>query len=203
MSRTDRPGSEDWVSSALTVPNLLSAFRILLVPLFIWTFLERQTIEPLVIFFIAAISDLFDGFIARHLHQRSRLGAILDPAGDKLLTTASYILLTLPGIGGPNRIPLWLTIIVFARDLMIVGGVLWAYLIMGVKTVLPVFIGKLTTAFQVGTVFLVLLTNHLGKQAEWMIVFYALTAGFTLASWILYYQRGLRLLRERRAAEES
>ena len=203
MSRTDRPEAEDWVSSALTVPNLLSAFRILLVPLFIWTFLERQTIEPLVIFFIAAISDLFDGFIARHLHQRSRLGTILDPAGDKLLTTASYILLTLPGIGGPNRIPLWLTIIVFARDLMIVGGVLWAYLIMGVKTVLPVFLGKLTTAFQVGTVFLVLLTNHLGKQAGWMLVFYALTAGFTLASWILYYQRGLRLLRERRAAEES
>ncbi len=44
MSRTDRPEAEDWVSSALTVPNLLSAFRILLVPLFIWTFLERQTI---------------------------------------------------------------------------------------------------------------------------------------------------------------
>jgi len=80
MSRTDRPEAEDWVSSALTVPNLLSAFRILLVPLFIWTFLERKTIEPLVIFFIAAISDLFDGFIARHLHQRSRLGTILDPA---------------------------------------------------------------------------------------------------------------------------
>jgi len=203
MSRTDRPEAEDWVSSALTVPNLLSAFRILLVPLFIWTFLERKTIEPLVIFFIAAISDLFDGFIARHLHQRSRLGTILDPAGDKLLTAASYILLTLPGIGGPNRVPLWLTIIVFARDLMIVGGVLWAYLIMGVKTVLPVFLGKLTTAFQVGTVFLILLPNHLGKQAGWMLVFYALTAGFTLASWILYYQRGLRLLRERRAAEES
>ena len=46
MSLTDRPEAEDWVSSALTVPNLLSAFRILLVPLFIWTFLERQTTSP-------------------------------------------------------------------------------------------------------------------------------------------------------------
>ncbi len=203
MSRPQNPGTEGWVSSAVTVPNILSAFRILLVPLFVWSLLEGQTLEPLVIFFIAGISDLFDGFIARHLHQRSRLGAILDPTGDKLLMAASYILLTLPQVGGPNRIPLWLTVIVFARDLMIVGGVLWAYLAFGIRPVLPTFVGKLTTAFQVGTVFLVLLTNHLGEKAGWMDAFYGITAALTLASWILYYLRGLRILRERRSTERD
>jgi len=203
MTEPKNPAAEGWVSSAVTVPNILSAFRILLVPLFIWAILERQTIEPLVIFFIAGISDLFDGFIARHLHQRSRLGAILDPAGDKLLMAASYILLTIPGVVGPNRIPLWLTLIVFARDLMIVGGVLWAYLAFGLKPVLPMFVGKLTTAFQVGTVFLVLLTNHLGKKAGWTDVFFAATAALTLTSWLLYYLRGLRILRERRSSGKA
>jgi len=203
MSLPKNQGTDGWVSSIVTVPNILSAFRILLVPLFIWALLERQTIEPLVIFFIAGVSDLFDGFIARHLHQRSRLGAILDPAGDKLLMAASYILLTLPRVVDPNRIPLGLTLIVFARDLMIVGGVLWAYLTFGIKPVLPTIVGKLTTAFQVGTVFLVLLTNHLGKKAGWMNPVYGITAALTLASWILYYLRGLRILRERRASQRS
>jgi cardiolipin synthase len=200
MREPQIPRAEGWESSIITVPNILSAFRILLVPIFIWALLERQTIEPLIIFFIAGISDLFDGFIARHLHQRSKLGVILDPAGDKLLMAASYILLTLPGVAGPNRIPLWLVIIVFARDLMIVGGVLWAYLAFGIKPVLPTLAGKLTTAFQVGTVFLVLLTNHLGKEAWWMIIIYGITTAMTLASWSLYYLRGLRILRERRSS---
>jgi len=196
-------GAEGLLSSTFTVPNFLSAFRILLVPIFIWSLLERQTIEPPVIFFIAGISDLFDGFIARHLHQRSRLGVILDPAGDKLLMAASYILLALPGVAVPNRIPWWLTVLVFGRDLMIVAGTFWAYLTFKIKPVLPTIIGKFTTAFQVGTVFLVLVTNSMGKKAGWMMIFFGLTGALTLASWILYFLRGLRILRERRAARAA
>lgn len=203
MKEARDQGPEGLVSSIFTVPNLLSAFRILLVPIFIWSILERQTIEPLVIFFIAGISDLFDGFIARHLHQRSRLGVLLDPAGDKLLMAASYILLTLPGVAGPNRIPFWLTVLVFARDVMIVGGVLWAYLKYRIRPVLPTAAGKFTTAFQVGTVFLVLLTNYLGSYAKWMMIFYGVTAALTLTSWTLYYLRGRRILRERRSSEPA
>jgi len=203
MRPSRETGGEGLISSIFTVPNYLSAFRILLVPLFVWSILEHQTVEPMVIFFIAATSDLFDGFIARHLHQRSRLGVILDPAGDKLLMAASYILLAVPGLVGPNRIPVWLTVIVFGRDVMIVCGVLWAYLTFRIQPVLPTIVGKLTTAFQVGTVFLVLLTNYLGKRAEWLIVVFGLTAAFTLFSWALYYIRGRRILREQASAGPS
>lgn len=186
-----------FLSATVTVPNVLSAFRILLVPLFIGLVLSGDTLEPLLIFCLAGITDLFDGFIARHLHQRSKLGVILDPAGDKLLMAASYILLALPAVTGPNRIPVVLTAIVFGRDLMITAGVLWAYLTFRIGPVLPMIVGKLTTAFQVGTVFLVLLMNHLGKKAGWLIVFYAITGGLTLTSWIFYFLRGLRIVRNR------
>jgi len=201
ITKENPSSSEGLISSIVTVPNILSTFRILLVPLFIWSLLTRKTLEPLFIFFIAGITDLFDGFIARHLHQRSRLGAILDPAGDKLLMAASYIVLALPRIVGPNRIPLWLTVIVFARDLLIVVGVFWAYLALRINPVLPTIVGKLTTAFQVGTVFLVLLANHLGPEAGWIIVFHGITAALTLASGVHYFRRGLRILRDRRSSE--
>ncbi len=197
MTKPQSPAAEKFLSSTVTVPNILSAFRILLVPLFAWLLLSGDTFKPLLIFCIAGITDLFDGFIARHLHQRSKLGVILDPVGDKLLMAASYIVLALPGIAGPNRIPLWLTVIVFGRDLMIAGGVLWAYLTFRISPVLPMLIGKLTTAFQVGTVFLVLLMNHLGKEAGGLIFFYVITGGLTLISWVMYFLRGLRILRER------
>jgi len=197
----DLPPAERLASAVVTVPNILSAFRILLVPLFVWSLLSRKTLEPLLIFFIAATTDLFDGFIARHLHQRSRLGVVLDPAGDKMLMAASYIVLTLPGVVGPNRIPLGLTLLVFARDLMIVGGVLWAYLTFRLDPLLPSIIGKLTTAFQVGTVFLVLLTNHLGSEPGFLVIFHGITAALTAASGTQYFRRGLRILRDRRISK--
>jgi cardiolipin synthase len=154
------------LSTVVTVPNLLSAFRILLVPIFLWLVLERKTTEPLFVFFIAAITDFFDGFVARRFHQKSRLGIILDPAGDKLLMAASYIVLAIPGVTGPNRIPLWLTAVVFARDLMIASGVVWAYLRWRQPSLPPTIVGKYTTAFQVGTIFLVLLRITRGSRRD-------------------------------------
>jgi cardiolipin synthase len=197
MRKPSNPVADRFLSATVTVPNVLSAFRILLVPLFVGLILSRDTFKPLLIFCVAGFTDLFDGFIARHLHQRSKLGVILDPAGDKLLMAASYIILALPGVAGPNRIPVGLTVIVFGRDLMIVAGVLWAYLSFRIGPVLPMVVGKLTTAFQVGTIFLVLLMNHLGKKAGWLIVFYVITGGLTLASWTIYFLRGLRIVRDR------
>jgi cardiolipin synthase len=195
-SKQNPPPTEGLISSIVTVPNILSAFRILLVPLFVASLLTHKTLEPLFIFFVAGISDLFDGFIARHLHQRSRLGAILDPTGDKLLMAASYIV-------RPNRIPLWLTALVFGRDLMIVGGVFWAYLSFKHRPDFPTIVGKVCTAFQVGTVFLVLLTNHLGAKAGWLIIFFGITAALTLTSGVQYFRRGLRILRDRNSAEAN
>ena len=190
---------DDLRSAVLTLPNFISAFRIILVPFFVVAVLDQATGRALVIFFVAGISDLLDGFTARLFHVRSRLGMLLDPAGDKLLLTASYIVLTLPAIARPNAIPLGLTILIFLRDILIVGGALIAFRLWRQTAFPPSLVGKFSTAFQVGTVFLVLLLNDLGRAPGWMIVFYAITIFLTVASGADYFIYGLKVLKENRS----
>lgn len=185
-------------SDILTIPNLLSIFRILLVPIFLWSMLNGRSFEALLIFFLAGLTDLLDGFTARVWHQRSKLGTVLDPAGDKLLMATSYIILTLPSVAAPNFIPLWLTVIVFGRDLLIVTGAFIAFLSWRQKSFTPSFLGKITTACQVGTVFLVLLLNYLQVSPWYMIWVYGITLFWTVASGVHYFIYGLSVLRQNR-----
>jgi cardiolipin synthase (CMP-forming) len=194
---TRRP-PEDLGSTILTLPNVISAFRIVLVPFFVSAVLGQRTRAALVLFTLAGMSDLLDGFTARLLHARSRLGMLLDPAGDKLLMTASYILLTLPAVARPNVLPLGLTALVFLRDIMIVGGALMAFRRWRQTTFPPSLLGKFSTAFQVGTIFLVLLLNDLGRAPGWMAIFYAVVIFLTVASGADYFIYGLKVLKEHR-----
>jgi cardiolipin synthase len=167
----DKP--EALKSDILTLPNLLSVFRILLVPVFLWSLLSRKAFEALLIFFLAGLTDVLDGFTARIWHQRSKLGTILDPAGDKLLMVTSYVVLSLSSVASPNFIPIWLTLVVFARDLLIVTGAFIAYLSWRQTTFAPSLLGKISTICQVGTVFLVLLLNFYHVSPRSMVaVFY-------------------------------
>jgi cardiolipin synthase (CMP-forming) len=192
---TRRP-PDDLRSTILTLPNVISAFRIVLVPFFVLAVLDGRTRDSLVIFFVAGISDLLDGFTARLFNVRSRLGMLLDPAGDKLLMTASYIILTLPGVARPNTLPLGLTALVFLRDILIVGGALIAFRRWRQTTFPPSLLGKFSTAFQVGTIFLVLLLNDLGRAPGWLTVFYAVAVFLTIASGADYFIYGLKVLKE-------
>ncbi|MDP2914112.1 MAG: CDP-alcohol phosphatidyltransferase family protein [Candidatus Aminicenantes bacterium] len=194
----DRERTEALKSAVFTIPNLLSAFRILLVPIFLWSILNGRSWEAVLIFFLAGLTDLLDGFTARVWHQRSKLGTILDPAGDKLLMAASYVVLTLPQVAGPNHIPLWLTVIVFARDLLIVAGAFIAFLSWHQGAFPPSFLGKITTACQVGTVFLVLWLNYRQAVPGFMSWIYVITLLTTIASGVHYFVFGLSVLRQHR-----
>jgi cardiolipin synthase len=192
--------SEALKSDILTLPNLLSVFRILLVPVFLWSLLNKKAFAALVIFFLAGLTDVLDGFTARIWHQQSKLGTILDPAADKLLMVTSYVVLTLPSVASPNFIPIWLTLAVFARDLLIVTGAFIAYLSWGQTTFTPSLLGKISTICQVGTVFLVLLLNFYRVTAWPVDAVYYLTLLTTLASGVNYFIYGLQTLRARRKA---
>ncbi len=73
----------------LTVPNAMSAFRILLIPVMIWLYIiEKQYILTVVVLLVSGLTDMADGFVARHFHQISNLGKILDPIADKLTQIA-------------------------------------------------------------------------------------------------------------------
>lgn len=185
-------------SDIFTIPNVLSIFRILLVPVFLRSLLNHRPAEALLLFFIAGITDLLDGLAARMWHQRSKLGIVLDPAGDKLLMATSFIALTIPSLARPNTIPVWLTTTVIFRDLLISGGALYAYLAWRQKAFLPTLLGKISTGCQVGMIFLVLLFNY-RDSAPWIMPWiFGITLFWTLASGVHYFIEGLKILRERR-----
>ncbi len=128
----------------MTLPNLISLFRLLLVPLTIWLMLVSRFSAAFWVFLAAGVSDGVDGFIAKHFNQQSDLGAVLDPLADKTLLMSVYITLGVTG-----ALPAWLVILVVARDIMILGGFLLQGLLGTLPAVKPLFVSKLNTALQI------------------------------------------------------
>lgn len=177
----------------LTVPNLLSLLRMGLVPVFILAVLEEQPLKALLIFLAAGVTDALDGFIARVWKQQSLLGTYLDPIADKLLLMTAYVVLAIPGQHPGMLIPAWVSVLVLARDLLIVIVALVLHLATGVKSFPPTLVSKATTLVQVVTAVLVLLTGlaegfePVAEVAVW------LTALLTVVSGLNYLFRAGRL----------
>ena len=98
----------------LTVPNLLSFLRLALVPVFLVLLVEGEDFVALAVLALSGFTDFLDGYLARRLNQVSKLGQLLDPAADRL-----YILAALLGLGWRDLVPLWLVIVIIARDVML------------------------------------------------------------------------------------
>src|SRR5688500_5284456 len=109
----------------------------MLVPAFVLLVVYGYLGCSLVAFLVAGITDALDGLIARRAGQRTSLGAWLDPMADKLLLVTTFIVLTLPGITLTNHLPLWLTIIVISRDIVIVAVAAIVNLAVGPRTCRP------------------------------------------------------------------
>jgi cardiolipin synthase len=177
----------------VTIPNLLSLFRMGLVPLFIIALVGDHPVRALVIFLVAGVTDGLDGFIARFWGQQSHLGSYLDPIADKLLLTSAYVMLAIPPQDGGLAIPVWVSILVIARDVLIVIVALILYLALDVGHFPPAMIGKLTTVVQVVTVVLVMLARSMAAfQIPAVGAIYA-TATFTVASGFFYIVRASRM----------
>ncbi|HEY4592261.1 MAG TPA: CDP-alcohol phosphatidyltransferase family protein, partial [Thermoanaerobaculia bacterium] len=93
-----------------TIPNLLSLFRMGLIPLFVILVVNGDLRKALLVFVVAGVTDALDVFIARFWHQQSPLGAYLDPIADKLLLTTAYVMLSIPSLNHGTLIPAWITI---------------------------------------------------------------------------------------------
>ena len=151
----------------LTLPNQLTLFRMVLIPFFVVAVLYGRMGWALAIFVLAGLTDALDGLVARLTGQRSSLGAFLDPMADKLLMTAAFVVLSLPPmVSQPqfhltNRLPIWLSILVIGRDVLIVVVALMFNLALNVRRFRPTLPGKLATGVQVGTVSVFLLLNAL------------------------------------------
>jgi cardiolipin synthase len=188
-------------SRIVTVPNILSLLRLLLIPVFLVLLVLGHFGWALLLIAVSAITDFVDGYVARHFNQVSRLGQLLDPAVDRL-----FILSTLIGLGYVDVLPWWLVAVIIGRDLLL--------LVLGVVLANHRF-GPLPV-------------HHLGKMGTFAILFampvllaaaafpdvaaVALPLGWAAAIWgvFLYWWAGVayilqaaRMIREVRVAPAS
>lgn len=128
----------------MTIPNLITVFRLLLVPAIVGLIGSGSFEAALWVFVLAGISDGVDGFLAKHFDMESELGAYLDPIADKALLVSIYVILTMIG-----EIPLWLTLMVVSRDVLIVGGVLLSWIMERPVKMSPLYVSKSNTVAQI------------------------------------------------------
>jgi cardiolipin synthase len=189
-----------WAS--LTAANQLTLLRMLLIPGFVIFLLYGYSGWALLTMILAGITDALDGLIARRAGQKTTLGAWLDPMADKLLLVTSFVMLTLPGLGFANRLPLWLTVLVISRDVAIVVAVAIVNLAIGRRTFLPSFFGKLATATYIVTVVVTLLFNFLGQRSAFVAASVYASLAITIVSGVDYVRQGTRLLKQHGPGEE-
>ncbi len=159
-----------------TLSNQLTLLRMGMIPVFILMVIYGQLGWALMIFLIAGITDMLDGWLARWLHQRTVLGAYLDPIADKLLLTASFVVLSIQSVAVknhfPNQIPLWATVLFISRDVIIVVSSLIIYIATGFRNFRPSLFGKITTVLQLAAVLTTIGFNYLDRVspvARWAV----------------------------------
>jgi cardiolipin synthase len=170
----------------LTPANQLTILRMLIIPGFVILILYGYQGWALVSFLIAGITDLLDGLIARWTGQKTTLGAWLDPLADKLLLVTMFVMLTLPGLGLANRLPLWFTVLVISRDIAIVLTVAVVNLAVGPRTFRPSIYGKVATATYIVTGVVTLYFNYLGRPSDVVTLFVYASLAITLISALDY-----------------
>jgi cardiolipin synthase len=171
----------------LSIPNLITLGRILLVPVVVWAIASGEMRFAFLLFLVAAISDAVDGFLAKRFGMTTELGAYLDPLADKVLIVSIYLTLGFNGI-----IPRWIVILVVSRDIMIVGAILLSWLVDKPVTVKPLMVSKLNTAVQIIYAGLVLASFGFALDAGWLLtlmmalvaVLTLLSVGFYVAEWV-------------------
>jgi cardiolipin synthase len=185
---------------ARDIPNIITAFRILLVLPIVWLLLQQDFGTALVLFAVAGFSDAFDGYLARRFDWKTRLGGILDPLADKLLQICSYISLAWLGL-----IPVWLVVAVVVRDLVIVtGGVLYNNLFERFKAE-PTIISKFNTLMQILLVLLVIFNAAFNTLPAIVIngLVYGVLATTVISGLDYVYTWGRRALMIHRSREQQ
>ncbi|NOY85812.1 MAG: CDP-alcohol phosphatidyltransferase family protein [Deltaproteobacteria bacterium] len=181
----------------MNLPNALTVIRILLIPLFLYEVLQGRFTFAAAVYLAAAFTDALDGAIARVFHMQTPLGAFLDPVADKMLATTSYLSLAFLHI-----IPLWLSIVVISRDIIIVAGAVGVYYLKDSLEIKPHLVSKITTFFQITTILLALVLNSSLPAARWSVVVRSfdsialVTGAITVLSGAIYIFAGFRSIEE-------
>ena len=153
------------------------------IPFIVLSLIDREYKQALVLLVIAGLTDLFDGYLARKLHQQTRIGQYLDPIADKLLLSTLFMVLAIL-----HLIKWRYTVVVFSRDIGILGVSAVLYATAGLRDFRPSIFGKMNTLSQIAAVFFVMLFLVVPAQWVWFgkTLFLQLTFAFTILSALHY-----------------
>lgn len=177
----------------MNLPNLFTLLRMGMIPFFVIAVLQGQSLKALLLFLVAGLTDMLDGFFARTLRQTSSLGAYLDPIADKLLLTTAFVTLSVPGTHEGILIPMWITILVIARDVFILVIALTLALAANVRKFTPTMLSKINTVVQILAIIAVLASRFLPQLAAPAQATLYLVAGLTFATGVDYFIRANRM----------
>lgn len=169
----------------MTLANKITVGRIVMVPMIVIGLLEGYRATVYTLLAICMATDFLDGLVARRRGEHTKLGAFLDPMADKLLLTSLFMTLAFL-----HQVPMWIFVVVFSRDLLIVLGWLVIYILTGSNKVEPRPLGKATTALQMTTALSVLLELPILLTKTLLIA----TIVLTIASAVEYIMIGEKKL---------
>ncbi|HYG65350.1 MAG TPA: CDP-diacylglycerol--glycerol-3-phosphate 3-phosphatidyltransferase [Thermoanaerobaculia bacterium] len=176
----------------LNLPNLLSIFRILLVPPLVVVLLTKFDGKEwwgLGLFLLAAVMDFLDGYLARRRQEVTRLGTLLDPAADKILVSAAFISLVELD---PGVVPAWMVVVIIAREFAVTSLRSFAA---AESLVIPAgFSGKVKTIVQIVAIALLIIYNQLGEFRHLAPISLWVAVVVTAYSGIEYFVRFARLI---------
>ncbi len=179
------------MNNVLNIPNFITFVRIIIIPVFVTALIYKRYDYALYLFVFAAVSDMLDGLLARVTKQKTKLGAFLDPLADKSLLVTAFILFSVY-----DWIPLWLTITVISRDVIVVLGWISLHLTSHTTKIEPSLTGKAAIASQLILIAYTLLSINLNVPPPygWMLW---TVATLTAVSGLQYIYRGLKQASEK------
>ena len=187
----------------MTIPNYISIFRLMLVPVFVISLLDYADTgtklswwTAVAAYLVAAISDGVDGYIARRFKQRSELGAFLAPMADKLLLVSGLVVLSFSSKNLP-QLPIWMIGMVFGRDLFLLLGFFVITYWCGKMKIQPHFISKCATVLQMVVVAWGVLSRESGpvQPEDWLFWWCLAATVFTGSTFLIYFPAGMKQLR--------
>jgi cardiolipin synthase len=188
MPPAGQAGANLQAGIALSIPNLITLGRILLVPIVVWAISSGTMWIAFVLFVVAGVSDAVDGYLAKRFGMTTELGRYLDPLADKALIVSIYL-----ALGINELIPRWLVILVVSRDILIVGGIMLSWVIGNPLKIRPLLVSKLNTVAQILFACVVLGTLGFDIKAEMLTLgLMILVAALTLLSVAAYVAEWMR-----------
>jgi cardiolipin synthase (CMP-forming) len=191
-------------SRIVTVPNLLTIFRMVLIPVFVSLLFYQRFLWALAVFVTAGLTDGLDGLLARRFAQQSQLGTILDPIADKLMLVTAFIVLSMRSVfpqplPGHLPVPFWVTVAVISRDVFIIVGAAAINMMTGFKGFRPSWLGKLNTTVQIGGIAAIMFAASVPSYSGYYLpTVYAAVFALAILSGLHYIFFASKLMNEDR-----